>query len=119
MTHAKLVPIRFENGMWEGHLATDTAPRIEAWYQGRMLPGVTCDPAEGGWTLRVPVPVALLSEGIHIVVIRAADSGDILGDFAMIGGTAAADELGAQVELLRAELDMLKQVVRRLSRRQD
>ena len=37
----------------------------------------------------------------------------ILGDFTLMAGDAVADDLRAEVELLRAELDMLKRAFRR------
>ncbi|WP_170330367.1 hypothetical protein [Ruegeria arenilitoris] len=113
MTHLILTPIRFENGIWQGHLQADTEPRVEVRYLGETLDDVQVSASEGGWDLTIPVPVAALSDGVHCFVIADAASSEKLGDFTIIAGTPAADDLRAEVELLRAELDMLKRAFRR------
>ena len=46
-------------------------------------------------------------------MIIDADANVKLGDFTLIAGEPLADDLRAEVELLRAELDMLKRAFRR------
>ena len=113
MTKTSLTPIRFENAIWEGHLTGDTSPQVEAQYLGEYLPDVEINRAADGWVLSVPVPVTALSEGVHCVVIRDLLTGQKLGDFTIIAGSPSADDLRAEVALLRAELDMLKRAFRR------
>jgi len=114
MTHPILTPIRFENGLWQGHLAAEGEPKIAVRYLGQDLEDLRLTQAEDGWQLAIPVPAAALSDGVHSFVILDVTTSEKLGDFTIIAGDAAADDLRAEVELLRAELDMLKRAFRRL-----
>ncbi|WP_170763156.1 hypothetical protein [Ruegeria lacuscaerulensis] len=116
MTHPTLTPVRLENGTWLGHLQSETKPEIEVRYLGQVLEGVSMSAADNGWELSVPVPLAALSDGVHCFVIADTATTQKLGDFTIIAGTPAADDLRAEVELLRAELDMLKRAFRRVQR---
>ncbi|MES0824909.1 hypothetical protein [Ruegeria sp. SCP11] len=113
MTHLKLTPIRFENGLWQGHLHVKAEPNVEVRYLGETLEEVRIAPAEDGWTLSIPVPMAALSDGVHCFVIADASTAERFGDFTIIAGAPAADDLRAELELLRAELDLLKRAFRR------
>ncbi len=113
MTLPTLTPIRFENGLWQGFLQADTEPQVEVRYLGENVDDARISASEDGWNLTVPVPVAALSDGVHCFVIVDAATSEKLGDFTIIAGTPAADDLRAEVELLRAELDMLKRAFRR------
>ncbi len=113
MTHPTLTPLRLENGIWHGHLSAQNEPRIEVRYLDQTLDGVVLSPSNGGWDLSVPVPVAALSDGVHSFLIVDAETSRKLADFTVIAGVPAADDLRAEVNLLRAELDMLKQAFRR------
>lgn len=116
MTDAILTQTRFEDGLWQGHLAMDTQPDIQVLYRGETLVGVTVSAAEDGWTLTVSVPVSALSDGVHSFVITERDGHRKLGDFTIIAGTPAADDLRTEIEVLRGELDMLKRAFRRVYR---
>ncbi len=107
-----LTPTRFENAIWEGLIASDTQPSIEAFLHGERIEGVTVDSSPEGWVVQIPVPKSALSDGVHSIVIRDETTQDTLGSFTVIAGVPAAESLLAEVDLLRAELDMLKRVVR-------
>ena len=113
MTLPILTPIRFENGLWQGHLQAESEPTVEVRYLGENLEDVRVSASGDGWDLTVPVPVAALSDGVHCFVIADAATSEKLGDLTIIAGSPAADDLRAEVELLRAELDMLKRAFRR------
>ncbi|WP_209597263.1 hypothetical protein [Ruegeria sp. HKCCSP351] len=116
MTQPSLTFIRFESGIWHGHVDAEQKPGLEVRYLGETLEGVELSPADNGWDLYVPVPVTALSEGVHSFVIVDAGSVEKLGSFSIIAGEPSADDLRAEVDLLRAELDMLKRAFRRVSR---
>lgn len=116
MTQTTLTFIRFENGSWQGHIQASSEPILEVSYQGETLNNVDLSPAKDGWDLRIQVPVAALSEGVHTFVIADAANAEKLGHFTVISGEPAADDLRAEVDLLRAELDMLKRAFRRICR---
>lgn len=109
-----LVAGRLAGGVWEGLLPGVAAePRLRATHEGREVPGVTVAPGQGGWVVRVPVPPAAVADGVQTVVVADAATGEALGSFALVAGEALALDLRAELDLLRAELDMLKRAFRR------
>lgn len=117
MTHPTLLTCtRFEDGIWHGHIQAATEPRVEVRYHGNALEGVELSASGDGWSLSVPVPRAALSEGVHSFVIVDTAATQKLGDFTVIAGSPAADDLRAEIALLRAELDMLKRAFRQICR---
>lgn len=61
----------------------------------------------------MPIPAEAVADGVQTFVIFDAAGSTRLGDFTLIAGEAVSDDLRAEVELLRAELDMLKRAFRR------
>ncbi|HHH89420.1 MAG TPA: hypothetical protein ENK45_02520 [Aliiroseovarius sp.] len=116
MATTRLTRTALREGIWRGELLCDgRPPAIEVRHLDRPLDGVQVEAAgeEGRFTLTVPVPAGLLSDGVQTFVIVEQDSGDKLGSFAIIAGAPADDDLRAEIDLLRAELDMLKRAFRR------
>lgn len=119
MTNLILTKIRMRNGVWEGRIAgagnTGLVPDVRVDYLGQPIQGVklTEAPDPGNWDLSVPVPSHAIADGVQTFVIFDAADNSKLGDFTLIAGEAVADDLRAEVELLRAELDMLKRAFRR------
>lgn len=117
MTDARLTPKRIHAGVWEGVLTgVSGKPQLEALHLENPVAGVTVTaiPDEAGaWAVRVPVPAELLSDGVQTFVIRDAVSTDKLGHFTIITGVVMEDDIRAEIDLLRAELDMLKRAFRR------
>ncbi|MGI9370571.1 MAG: hypothetical protein ACR2O2_17210 [Ruegeria sp.] len=112
MSSYKLTTVRFESGIWEAHVSFENEPQIEIRHLDVVLDGVEQTKAQDGWNLRITVPVSVLSEGVHCLVAFDMASGLQLGSLTIIAGEPAADDLRAEVELLRAELDMLKRAFR-------
>lgn len=119
MSSLQLTKIRFRNGTWEGRLSSASAsaerPGITVMFQDQPVQDVQLHEGErdGEWTLRVPVPAEAVADGVQTFVIFDDAGNSRLGDFTLIAGEAVADDLRAEVELLRAELDMLKRAFRR------
>ena len=117
-----LVQTGLREGVWEGILSGHTGPeqpRLRAFHMDRALSGLdVCASAtgEGCYAVTLNIPIQSLSEGVQAFSIQDEDSGERLAEFAIISGNPAAETLEAEVALLRAEVDMLKKVVRRLSR---
>ncbi len=111
----KISASTLREGIWRGALRSEgPMPAIEAVHEGRVLPGLTITSAGRGlWSLRLPVPAALLSDGVQTVVLRDAATGAVAGHFTLIAGVAMEDDIRAELDLLRAELDMLKRAFRR------
>jgi len=114
-----LTKTRLAEGVWEGVLAYSGTgnfqPDIMVTHLDQPLGdvAVTEAPDQGHWTLRVPIPPDLISDGLQTFLIQEARSGETLGSFAVLAGDALAEDLRAEVDLLRAELDMLKRAFRR------
>lgn len=120
MTSLRLVKTRLFEGVWEGVLTMDgtgrsSQPAIRVTHQGRPIDGVevTENRDQGFWILRVPVPAALISDGVQTFLITEEATGETLDSFAILAGEALGDDIRAEMELLRAELDMLKRAFRR------
>lgn len=117
MSDAKLVRTRLRAGVWEGVLSGIAGqPAIEVLHLEAPLAGISLTEIPdrpGRWAVRVPIPAEVLSEGVQTFLIRDAASGDRLGHFTIITGVAMEDDIRAEVDLLRAELDMLKRAFRR------
>ncbi|MCI2399497.1 hypothetical protein [Aliiroseovarius subalbicans] len=114
-----LTKTRIQAGFWEGVLTVSgeqIQPQIEVTHLTQVLDGVDVSEdasAEGRFTVRVPIPVDLLTDGVQTFVISDRDSGERLESFSVITGQPMEDDIRAEVDLLRAELDMLKRAFRR------
>jgi len=119
MSQFELINARLNNGVWEGVLtrltAGEGAPDIQVLHRDRPIDGVTVSPAPdaGAWGIRVPVPTYAISDGVHSFAITDASDGAQLGHFTLMAGDVLADDIRAEMELLRAELDLLKRAFRR------
>ncbi|WP_323776474.1 hypothetical protein [Leisingera sp.] len=119
MSDLSLTKIRFRNGIWEGRIsnapASGARPEISVMFQDQPVADAKLDEGQAGgeWLISVPVPAEALADGVQTFVIFDAADSTRLGDFTLIAGEAVADDLRAEVELLRAELDMLKRAFRR------
>ncbi|MFP7672038.1 hypothetical protein ACG74X_01650 [Marivita sp. S0852] len=119
MTAYSLSKSRFFEGVWEGVIAgdSDTAPEpnVDVRVHDLPIPDVTIEPLQdpASWLLKVPVPAHMIADGVHTFVITEATLGQALGDFSIIAGDAAGEDIRAEMSLLRAELDMLKRSFRR------
>ncbi|WP_103332260.1 hypothetical protein [Pseudotabrizicola formosa] len=117
MSEQRLTKTRIRAGVWEGVLTGGAdQPRLEVWLLDQPLAGVAVAPVPGragDWAVRVPIPAEVLSEGVQTFLIRAAGSDQTLAHFTIITGVAMEEDLRAEVDLLRQELDMLKRAFRR------
>lgn len=119
MSELTLTKIRMRNGVWEGRIAgagtTGVRPDVRVTLLDKPVEEVeiteSSDP--GIWDLAIQVPSHAVADGVQTFLIFDAATDSKLGDFTLIAGEALADDLRAEVELLRAELDMLKRAFRR------
>ena len=65
------------------------------------------------WTLSVPIPPEAIADGVQTLIIRDADTDAKIGHITLIAGEVLSDDIRAEMDLLRAELDMLKRAFRR------
>jgi len=117
MPDLTLTKTRIRAGVWEGVLTgATTAPALQVVLNDAELPGVSITPIDarpGEHAVRVPIPAEALSDGVQTFVIRDPLTGVKLAHFTVITGVAMEDDIRAEVDLLRAELDMLKRAFRR------
>lgn len=111
-----LQPGRLRAGVWEAVLRADAEPAVEALHQGSILPGLTVVALAGRpghWLLRLTIPPERLDDGVQTFVLRTRDAGRMLGHFSIVAGVPLEADLRAEIDLLRAELDLLKRAFRR------
>lgn len=128
MSAFTLTKTRFVEGTWEGVLSTQDAkavPDIQVSLRDLPVAGVTVteiapDPSVEKaigpgvhWLVQVPVTPEAVSDGVQTFLIVDSVSDTVLNSFTIVAGEALGDDLRAEVELLRAELDMLKRAFRR------
>lgn len=119
MSDLTLTKIRLRNGCWEGRINgpadSDTPPDIRVTHLDQPVTGVELVPGDGmgNWNLSITVPSHAIADGVQTFLIVDGANETKLGDFTLIAGESLADDLRAEVELLRGELDMLKRAFRR------
>jgi len=119
MSNLTLTKIHLRNGNWVGRVVnnddSDIRPDIRVTYLDQPVDTVDLQEGDGigVWNLSIPVPSHAVTDGVQTFLIIDGADDTKLGDFTLIAGEAMADDLRAEVELLRAELDMLKRAFRR------
>jgi hypothetical protein len=115
MSNYSFINTQIRSGIWEGELtpAGDTAPDLTVTHQGAALEGVTCikDTSRDTWRVKVPIPSAMINDGLQTFVVSDGH-GALLADFSLLAGEALADDLRAEIDLLRSELEILKTAFR-------
>lgn len=117
MSDLKVTKTRLFQGVWEGIVSGASSgkrPPIAVTHLEQPVPGADLAELPGDdWQLRIPIPREALSDGIHTFLIRNAETGETLDSFAILAGEALADDIRAEMDLLREELDLLKRAFRR------
>lgn len=119
MSEMTLTKARIQAGVWEGVLTLGSQtdlPQLELTHLAKPIAGMSVeeDPDHRGqYMVRVPIPVELLSDGVQTFVISDLASGEKLTHFSVIAGQPVGDDIIAEMDLLRAELDMLKRAFRK------
>lgn len=119
MSRFDLTKTVMRQGVWQGVLTARAGegnpPEIAVTHLGNPVAGVsvTAQDAPGRWALRVPIPAEAVADGVQTLLITDQASGAQLGHVTLIAGEALGDDIRAEMDLLRAELDMLKRAFRR------
>ncbi|MCV2893488.1 hypothetical protein [Lentibacter sp. XHP0401] len=92
----------------------EDTPKLSVTLDGKPVLGVSLKAGENGtWEMIVPVPAEAVSDGIRTVLIADSETEETLAGFSLLSGEALDEDLRAEVELMRQELDMLKRAFRR------
>ena len=115
-----LTKLRLVEGVWHGSLKyhghdDKWQPNIEVTHLDSLVDGVEVeeDRVEESWHVRVPIPTNLITDGLQTFVIKDRHEAMTLGSFSIVAGDVLAEDIRAELSLLRAELDMLKKAFRR------
>lgn len=114
MSAFQLSNAALRDGVWTGLLTGGSGvPRVEVMHLDRPVADVTVTEMGPDWRVEVPIPSEAIADGVQTFVVRDGTNGEKLADFTLIAGEALGDDLRAEINLLRAELDMLKRAFRR------
>ena len=115
MTKMTLTKTGLAGGIWQGILsgAGTAQPQLHVTHQGQTIDGLTLthDPTGDTWHVSIAIPAQLISDGLRTFIISDTQ-GQTLDSFAFLAGDALADDVRAEVDLLRSELDLLKKAFR-------
>ncbi|QFT58444.1 hypothetical protein FIU94_06350 [Sulfitobacter sp. THAF37] len=117
MSTLELTKTKMRQGVWEGVItgAGAETPKLEVTHQERAVDSfelVHNDKADH-WLLSITIPPEAVSDGMQTLVIRDCAADTDIGHITLMAGEVLGDDIRAEVDLLRAELDMLKRAFRR------
>ena len=117
MTKLTIETLGMTAGVWRGTLAGfdgQDAPRICVMLYDRLVTEI--EPVRGenqdDWHLSFKLETEHLSSGVQTFLFVTADTKETIGSFPIVSGDALAQDQRAEIDLLRAELDMFKRVFR-------
>ncbi|WP_134681891.1 hypothetical protein [Paracoccus ravus] len=119
-----------KSGIWQGLLRRDTAPaRIVLVHLGARLAEARVTAQEDGlWRVAVGIPSQKLSDGLQSFLLLedegkegdpVAPDAAHLGSMNIVAGKPLDEDLLAELNLMRNELDLLKREFRRLAAARD
>lgn len=117
MTKLTLTKTRMLEGVWQGILtgAGDTEPKITVTHEQRSVPDfkLVRNDKDDHWLLSIPVPAAAIADGIQVIMVTDRTTDEMISQIVIIADDITGGDLHAEMDLLRAELDMLKRAFRR------
>jgi hypothetical protein len=117
MSTLKLTKTRMLEGVWQGIItgSGEAKPEITVTHGNTTVPNfkLVRNEADDHWSLTLPVPASAVADGIQIILVTDRDTDQKIGDVVIIGDDITSIDLRAEMELLRAELEMLKRAFRR------
>lgn len=119
MSDLRLTKTHLTAGVWEGVLSWHGEgayhPDITVTHLDRPIDDVEVMQigSEFSWDVRIAIPSETISDGVQTFLIVDALETTPIGSFALLAGEGMAEDIRAEMDLLRAELDMLKKAFRR------
>ena len=111
-----LTPQRLFEGVWTAIITgAKGEPDLSVTHLEKQIHGTSLIKTEqkDQWQLKVPVPAEAICDGVQTFLVTDRKSDEVVGSFSLISGEALGDDIRAEMDLLRAELDMLKRAFRR------
>jgi len=109
--------LQFEAGTWRGVVSATEKPVLRVTVDGREQDGLTMTPVEGAaraWSFRFTLPATALGAGLTL--FRLVEGDTVLAELPVLAGAPLEGDPRAEIAALRAELDLVKRVLRRLDR---
>jgi hypothetical protein len=118
MTRLVMTKTKLKQGIWEGVLSgasVGAEPQLVVTHQGTVVPHITVTAIEGtkDHAVRIPIPLEAISDGMQTILVTDPKTEARVCSIPLMAGEAMGDDLRVEVDLLRAELDMLKSAFRR------
>lgn len=114
---ARLIYEGFKDGVWHGLLfgvaKGKKTPKLIASLDGVEFNGITLEPyatMSAAWKIVFKLPPQVLRDGSSIILFSL--NGNEVGNFRIQAGPSKENDLDEEVAQLRAELDMVKRVLR-------
>lgn len=112
---AKLISDQVREGTWTARLiAGADQPDLTMTHLGQAIDGLSIEQGQeaGTWLLRFEIPKALIGDGVQTFVLQDQTEMTV-GHFTLIIGEPLAEDLRAEIALLRGELETLKTAFRK------
>ena len=116
----RLNKTQIRGGQYHGILRSrgkgQATPAIEMLHLGNVVGTVTLEPVgtDGdNWAVSADIPAEFLTDGVQTFAMVFEGQNEVLDSFSIVTGEPLEEDLRAEIELLRAELDMLKRAFRR------
>ncbi|MBE9475535.1 MAG: hypothetical protein IME92_00220 [Proteobacteria bacterium] len=103
-------------GVYKGQKTQVAAPALTLSYMGEIISDLSAEPLdaeENTWIVRGNIPTQAITDGIQTFLLCRAGENTVLDSFSVVAGASLDDDLRHEINLLRAELDMLKRAFRR------
>lgn len=123
----KFDSLGLKGGIWQGILSGSEPPaRLVLVHLGERIAEARVTPhGDGQWLVAAAIPVQKLSDGIQsfLLIEDGGKAGEApqpdalhIASFNVLSGQPLAEDLQAELALIRSELDLLKRELRRLAR---
>lgn len=116
----KVQELEFNNGLWQGLITgvlpnSDHLPMFDVTLHGEPVDTFqVCQSQDTDELhLHISIPPSAVGAGAHSFVITEHEKSEVLARFTLIGGDLVDQDLRAEIDLLQAELDLLKRAFRR------
>ena len=117
MSNLQLTKTQMRQGVWQGIITQSGSetPLIEVSHRNSIVSDValTHDDKAGHWVLAITIPPEMIADGVHTLLIKDKMTGAQIGQETFLAGDVLGEDIRAEMNLLRDELDMLKRAFRR------